>query len=84
MQMLTQLAGRDFGDEEVAKTCLHEAGHAFGLQGHSRVRDDIMYYAVSKDQEFKLSTRDINTISTLYANFPAVSGLAVGPKPENN
>lgn len=84
MQMLTQLAGRDFGDEEVAKTCLHEAGHAMGLQGHSRVRDDIMFYAVSKDQEFKLSARDVNTITQLYANFPPTGAMAVGPKPANN
>lgn len=84
MQMLTRLPGRDFGDEEVAKTCLHEAGHALGLQGHSRARGDIMYYAVSSSQEFELSSRDRATITRLYAEFPVQAGLAVGPKPANN
>jgi hypothetical protein len=81
MQMLTRLPGRDFGDAEVSKTCLHEAGHAFGLQGHSHNRDDIMYYAVNPGQEFELSTRDKATMAHLYATYPVSDGLAVGPKP---
>ncbi len=80
MQMLTRLPGREFGDAEVAKTCLHEAGHAFGLQGHSTVRTDIMYYAVSPSQIFELSARDRATIALLYAGFPTRDGLAIGPK----
>lgn len=81
MQMLTRLPGREFGNEEVAKTCLHEAGHAFGLQGHSHYRGDIMYYAVSHDQDFRLSERDKTTISRLYDRFPVADGLAAAPKP---
>jgi predicted Zn-dependent protease len=81
MQLLTKLPGREFGDSEVAKTALHEVGHVFGLQGHSRFRDDIMYYAVSPNQEFTLSTRDKATMNQLYANYPVTNGLAVGPKP---
>jgi hypothetical protein len=80
MQMMTRVPGREFGDSEVAKTCLHEAGHAFGLQGHSRNRDDIMYYAVCGDQEFQLSERDRATMARLYSTFPVSNGLAVGPK----
>lgn len=81
MQLLTKMPGREFGDEEVAKTSLHEAGHAFGLQGHSRVRGDIMYYAVSQNQEFVLTERDRATMARLYSAFPVSNGLAVGPKP---
>jgi hypothetical protein len=81
MQMLTRLPGREFGDAEVSKTCLHEAGHAFGLQGHSHNRDDIMYYAVNPVQQFDLSARDKATMAHLYSSYPVNDGLAVGPKP---
>ena len=80
MQMLTRLPGREFGDAEVSKTCLHEAGHAFGLQGHSHDRNDIMYYAIGPAQEFALSERDRTTMAHLYQGFPVSGGLALGPK----
>jgi predicted Zn-dependent protease len=80
MQMLTRLPGREFGDAEVSKTCLHEAGHAFGLQGHSHDRNDIMYYAVGPAQEFALSERDKTTMARLYQSYPVTGGLALGAK----
>lgn len=84
MQFLTRLPQRQFSDEEVKKTCLHEVGHALGLQGHSTNRDDIMYYAVSPTQG-TLTSRDITTMNKLYESYPAPTGSAtmvtLGPKP---
>ena len=45
--------------------CLHEIGHALGLQGHSPYPDDIM--ASSLYVQHGLSDRDINTILVLYS-----------------
>ncbi len=70
MQFLTRMPDREFADVEVEKTCLHEVGHALGLQGHSPYRGDIMYYAVSPSPIVELSQRDITTLNTLYAAYP--------------
>lgn len=49
--------------------CLHEVGHACGLQGHSTVPGDIMFdTSPLADTEVSLSTRDKNTIVHLYAD----------------
>lgn len=56
---------------------LHELGHAFGIRGHSKSPDDIMYYAVdtwalmSKSSRAKkipthLTYRDVNTLFMIY------------------
>lgn len=76
MQILTRLPEREFADEEVQKTCLHEAGHAFGIQGHSPHRDDIMFYAVSPTQKPRLTTRDGATMTRLYSEYPVRTGAA--------
>lgn len=80
MQFLTRLPQREFSDLEVAKTCLHEAGHAMGLQGHSPYRNDIMYYAVQPTQPAVLSQRDINTLTHLYADCPVFDAVAMKAK----
>ena len=80
MQFLTMLPTRSFTDEEVEKTCLHEAGHAMGLQGHSPYRGDIMYYAIGPSQQAKLSDRDVNTLTKLYADHPSLDQLALEHK----
>jgi hypothetical protein len=80
MQFLTMLPNRRFADEEVEKTCLHEAGHAMGLQGHSPYRGDIMYYAIGPSQQAKLSERDVNTLVKLYADRPTLDQLALEHK----
>lgn len=86
MQFLTRLPQRQFSDDEVKKTCLHEVGHALGLQGHSTNRNDIMYYAVSPTQG-TLTSRDINTMNKLYDTYPtnsAATMVTLGPKPRRN
>jgi hypothetical protein len=80
MQFLTRMPNREFTDLEVAKTCMHEVGHAMGLQGHSPNRHDIMYYAVQPTQEPVLSQRDVNTLTRLYANYPVLDAVALSAK----
>jgi len=46
--------------------CLHEIGHALGLQGHSPHEDDIMFPTLASQQG--LSARDINTMLSLYSD----------------
>lgn len=70
MAILTQIGQRTFSDFEVWKTVLHEAGHAFGLQGHSPDGRDIMYFAVTPNQKAVLSSRDVATIQRLYQPYP--------------
>lgn len=48
--------------------CLHEIGHALGIEGHSLNPADIMYSsAVLSDSPRDLSVRDRNTILRLYS-----------------
>jgi hypothetical protein len=68
MQLLTQLPNRGFSDAEMEKTILHETGHALGLQGHSPVPTDIMYYSINDQQATDLTARDEATMAHLYAD----------------
>lgn len=80
MLFLTRLPQRQFSDDEVRKTCLHEVGHALGLQGHSSNRNDIMYYAVSPTQG-QLTARDVATMNKLYDTYPqGATQVTLGPK----
>jgi len=54
------------GKNQVFNTCLHEIGHALGLQGHSPHPEDIMNGQLSVQQG--LSARDIRTINALYCD----------------
>lgn len=78
MHFLTELNGEGFSDQEVQRTCLHEAGHALGLQGHSPDRSDVMYYAIAKDAPAELSDRDRETMAHLYSSEPATDSIALG------
>lgn len=70
MNLATKLPERELSDEEVTKTFMHEAGHAFGIAGHSPHRDDIMCAKVNHDQQPVLSARDVATIVRLYGTYP--------------
>jgi predicted Zn-dependent protease len=52
------------GKNHLYNICLHEIGHALGLQGHSPYPEDIMYSSLYTQQG--LSNRDINTLFALY------------------
>lgn len=67
ISILTQFMGKPFTNENMYKTCLHEVGHALGLQGHSDVASDIMYPTVNPTQATSLKARDVNTLAHLYS-----------------
>lgn len=50
----------------LAKICLHEMGHALGMNGHSPNAYDVMYTSGNADGKLTLSERDKNTIKKLY------------------
>lgn len=50
----------------ILTTCLHEAGHALGIHGHSPNTDDVMFLAASPNAKPKLTERDKNTIRVMY------------------
>lgn len=54
------------GTNYLFNVCLHEIGHALGLQGHSPHSEDIMSPQLYTQQG--LSDRDINTVLALYSN----------------
>lgn len=71
-------------DTGMKVACLHELGHALGIQGHSRDPRDIMipkYHLKLDDtlQTIKLSNRDRNTITRLYSKEynPATASVTV-------
>ncbi len=63
--------GAAISEEQMKETCLHEIGHAFGLNGHSQNASDIMYFSKSSRQLPALTKRDKATIARLYQNYPA-------------
>ena len=50
----------------ITRVCLHEAGHALGLTGHSPMREDVMYSTVYPNEPAKLTARDLNSMTELY------------------
>ena len=50
----------------ILTTCLHEAGHALGIHGHSPNTHDVMFLAASPNAKPKLTERDKNTIRVMY------------------
>lgn len=69
VELLTGL-NRPFTDGEMRRICLHEVGHALGLQGHSNKAGDVMFPVAISGMSDRLSARDNATIQTLYANHP--------------
>ena len=76
MELASRLPNREMSDDEIKKTFLHEVGHAFGLAGHSQLRDDIMFARVSAGQPAHLSNRDRSTICRLYRDYPCRTPVA--------
>ncbi len=59
--------GAAFRDGKLlTRTCLHEMGHALGMNGHSPNNHDVMFPTANMDGKVTLSERDKNTIKKLY------------------
>ncbi|MBY0549465.1 MAG: matrixin family metalloprotease [Candidatus Obscuribacterales bacterium] len=77
--ILTHYNGRTLTDRDMRKVCLHELGHAYGLQGHSPFSDDIMFSTTSRNQGESLSQRDVRSIQRLYEGYSTPSSIgAIG------
>ncbi|HEY9785120.1 MAG TPA: tetratricopeptide repeat protein, partial [Candidatus Obscuribacterales bacterium] len=61
---------KPLSEEEMKKTCLHELGHAMGLQGHSTNNHDIMFFAMSTTVWPVISKRDKATLFRVYEGYP--------------
>lgn len=57
-------------NDDLMKVCLHEVGHAIGINGHSNNNKDIMFYSESPSIWPSLTKRDKTTIRLLYAGHP--------------
>lgn len=81
IQLLTvdPLKDGPVGKNMLYNVCLHEIGHALGLEGHSPTEGDIMYSTLIVQQG--LSDRDINTLLALY-NSDLKSSSALSDKDE--
>ncbi|MBI1271630.1 matrixin family metalloprotease [bacterium] len=51
----------------MGRVCLHEAGHALGLTGHSPERADVMFATVYTSDPAVLTDRDTNSLNELYS-----------------
>lgn len=82
ISVLTSLMGNSFSDTDMYKTCLHEVGHAIGMEGHSNTPSDIMYPVLNNAQTPYLKDRDVNTIAALYSEETRHLAQAPGFQPQ--
>lgn len=73
MTLLTNRKGSSISDYDMKKVCLHEVGHALGINGHSNDNHDIMFFTESPTVQPNLSRRDKSTISRLYFSYPKLA-----------
>lgn len=72
--LLTNRGGTPLTYDEMKKVCLHEVGHALGLNGHSNNNKDIMFYSESPSIWPALTKRDKATVMRLYSDYPPAPG----------
>ena len=65
--ILTNRGGMSLSDDDMKKVCLHEVGHALGINGHSTNNNDVMFFSESPTVMPILSNRDVATIRRLYS-----------------
>ncbi len=68
--ILTNRGGMPLTDDDMKIVCLHEVGHALGINGHSNSNMDVMFFSEAPTIWPALTKRDRATISRLYANYP--------------
>ncbi len=68
--ILTNRGGMPLTDDDMKIVCLHEVGHALGINGHSNSNADVMFFSEAPTIWPALTKRDRATISRLYANYP--------------
>lgn len=81
IRTLDPFSKKGIDNDKIMSTCLHEVGHALGLNGHSSNHADIMYMGVNQRQFPALTKRDKKTIQKLYS---AYSKLAMKGVPEDS
>jgi predicted Zn-dependent protease len=67
-------------DQAMELTCLHEIGHALGINGHSPSNSDVMFFCERAFPVTRLSQRDRSTIARLYATEHDEVGKVKGKK----
>jgi len=70
LTILTNRGGTPLTFEDMKKVCLHEVGHALGINGHSSNNQDVMFFSESPTVLPQLTIRDQATICRLYGNYP--------------
>lgn len=64
--------GPAMSQDQFTKVCLHEVGHAIGINGHSNNNKDIMFFSESPSIWPSLTNRDRATAMRLYASYPVL------------
>ena len=71
--ILTNRSGKPLSSDDMKKVCLHEIGHALGINGHSANNRDVMFFSESPSVWPSLTLRDKATIRNLYFNYPVIT-----------
>lgn len=77
-----------FTPGEIATVAKHEIGHSLGIWGHSKNRNDIMYYSASEEfgftgtDEKEISPDDVNTLRLLYFMSPDITNKNISTEEE--
>ena len=72
IRTLNPFSKKAITEDRIKSTCLHEIGHALGLNGHSTNHSDIMYMGTAKRQLPALTKRDQATIKKLYESYRTI------------